>query len=975
MINKKYFFVLLVLSLFILPSLHADLTTDLVAYYKLDETSGSTAYTSIGDYNLTHFNSPTINQTGKIDKSVLYSASSSQYSKVDSNMKWTGFTNRTISGWIYLTSLPANNTCYDLFSLSNGSNGRALHIPYCNSSGTYTIAGAIDRVMQAQYGFPITITLDVNTWYFVAVVFNNNNVQLFLNDTNGVNTSVTQSNGSSSNNSFRIGTRYDNSYYSNAKIDEVGVWSRALSSSEIAKLYNSGNGLSYPFILGTVTPSQTTGTYYNDFNITLTTDQNNSTGIYYTTNGTTPTTASTQYTGAIAITGTTTLKAVSYNGTNYSQFMTATYTMVVAGTPTADKNAGVYYAPIHVILSKDGTTTGTTLTYTTNGTDPTIASTEYTTPIPININNDANTTLKFAEFKTGYTPSAIQTLEFNVHDANLNIQFYDENTLAKLDGNVSIIDLTNNQTYYADENGLFTRYLTDIDWKEKQINAYVERKVNGVTTHTSRNLQFYWKNQDHNLNFALLPVDLGEDIEFLVKDTNNELWDNKYVQFVNDGNIISSNKTSSTGYFTSYNLSDGDYNAVLYDATGTEITTYQKTTVTIKIPKDEITLSAVSPYDIDVGGLLTYSLSNQSTASTFNIFAGTVDTYSVQVVDYDSVPADREYLPRNYTFQVPFGTSYTPAYSLQPYLLKEVDGVTPTLFVLDKIKRPVEGVIIDIYKNMGGIKTLVESVETTSVGRTSFSAYPLATYTLKMYYQNILKGTYTIQPRSSDDRFYFVLDLIDTGVQPVSVDFSADWANTSEAFNLTTTDPAVDVDLNISSYNSSPVLTSYTLLAYQNEVLIGTVNDVLSGTTDNITDSFNKALFSSRDGLITFVLTVNYSVSGVSYSNTSYFAAGVTENNNSTISLLKSLPDDIGRIWSIILAILITISVLVLVTTTGLVQNQQAITITGILILGVFVFLGWLDTGVSILGTDIGRFVYVVSAIFGMFLMVKEGNK
>jgi hypothetical protein len=397
--------------------------------------------------------------------------------------------------------------------------------------------------------------------------------------------------------------------------------------------------------------------------------------------------------------------------------------------------------------------------------------------------------------------------------------------------------------------------------------------------------------------------------------------------------------------------------------------------VTIKIPKDEITLSVVSPYDIDVGGLLTYSLSNQSTASTFNIFAGTVDTYSVQVVDYDSVPADREYLPRNYTFKVPFGTSYTSAYSLQPYLLKEIDGVTPTIFVLDKIKRPVEGVIIDIYKNMGGIKTLVESVETTSVGRTSFSAYPLATYTLKMYYQNSLKGTYTIQPRSSDDRFYFVLDLIDTGVQPVSVDFSADWANTSESFNLTTTDPAVDVDLNIGSYNSSPVLSSYTLLAYQNEVLIGTINDVLSGTTDNITDSFNKVLFSSRDGLITFILTVNYSVSGVSYSNTSYFAAGVTENNNSTISLLKALPDDIGKMWAIILAILITISVLVLVTTTGLVQNQQAITITGILILGVFVFLGWLDTGVSILGTDIGRFVYVVSAIFGMFLMVKEGNK
>jgi len=37
MINKKYFFVLLVLSLFILPSLHADLTTDFYCVWAKDK--------------------------------------------------------------------------------------------------------------------------------------------------------------------------------------------------------------------------------------------------------------------------------------------------------------------------------------------------------------------------------------------------------------------------------------------------------------------------------------------------------------------------------------------------------------------------------------------------------------------------------------------------------------------------------------------------------------------------------------------------------------------------------------------------------------------------------------------------------------------------------------------------------------------------------------------------------------------------
>jgi hypothetical protein len=30
-------------------------------------------------------------------------------------------------------------------------------------------------------------------------------------------------------------------------LDEVGFWTRALSAAEVTSLYNSGNGLQYPF--------------------------------------------------------------------------------------------------------------------------------------------------------------------------------------------------------------------------------------------------------------------------------------------------------------------------------------------------------------------------------------------------------------------------------------------------------------------------------------------------------------------------------------------------------------------------------------------------------------------------------------------------------------------------------------------------------------------------------------------------------
>jgi len=65
-LNFKYLFILLIL-LFSLGTAHALLTDDLVSYYKLDETSGTTAVDSFGSNDGT-VNGATVNQTGKIGK-------------------------------------------------------------------------------------------------------------------------------------------------------------------------------------------------------------------------------------------------------------------------------------------------------------------------------------------------------------------------------------------------------------------------------------------------------------------------------------------------------------------------------------------------------------------------------------------------------------------------------------------------------------------------------------------------------------------------------------------------------------------------------------------------------------------------------------------------------------------------------------------------------------------------------------------
>src|SRR6202035_2479657 len=52
--------------------------------------------------------------------------------------------------------------------------------------------------------------------------------------------------------------KYNGSYqaYFDGDIDEVSIWNRALTSTEVSDLYNSGGGLQYPFAGGTSTTTR-----------------------------------------------------------------------------------------------------------------------------------------------------------------------------------------------------------------------------------------------------------------------------------------------------------------------------------------------------------------------------------------------------------------------------------------------------------------------------------------------------------------------------------------------------------------------------------------------------------------------------------------------------------------------------------------------------------------------------------------------
>lgn len=172
-----------------------------------------------------------------------------------------------------------------------------------------------------------------------------------------------------------------------------------------------------PVITGTDEQTQ----YWPSIEVTITAPDEGA-AIYYTTDGTTPTTSSTLYTGPFTISeanGTATVvKAIAKADVfDVSEVATKTFT---ANQPKADTP---------VITSADGETTfwpsttvtistgqeGAVIYYTTDGTDPTTASTRYTGAITLN----ETATVKAIAVADGFAPSVVASVGFVASDPSL----------------------------------------------------------------------------------------------------------------------------------------------------------------------------------------------------------------------------------------------------------------------------------------------------------------------------------------------------------------------------------------------------------------------------------------------------------------------------------------------------------------------------------------------------------------------------
>jgi hypothetical protein len=200
-----------------------------------------------------------------------------------------------------------------------------------------------------------------------------------------------------------------------------GPFTLTSSATVKAKAFKSGYNDSVAASAGftiTVTPtvvaptiSPNGGSYANSVQVTLACATYQAL-IYYTIDGSNPTTSSLSYEGPFTLTSSATVKAKAFkSGYNDSAIASAGFSITVTPTvaqPTISPNGGSYADSVQVTLAC--ATSGATIRYTTDGSNPTASSTAYSGSLTLT----SSATVKAKAFKSGYNDSAIASAGFTI---------------------------------------------------------------------------------------------------------------------------------------------------------------------------------------------------------------------------------------------------------------------------------------------------------------------------------------------------------------------------------------------------------------------------------------------------------------------------------------------------------------------------------------------------------------------------------
>lgn len=216
------------------------LTTGLVGWYNLESNSNDEFSTNHG----TDVNTPTFSSgNGKINNGAGYVKASSQRSDLPNAVIPWGTAAFSVS-LFFKRDATGNTQWMVLGSQTTASGNGGFYITYGIDAAGALSANKVNVVnSNPQYAW----TQNTN-WHHVVIVCRSSGTGMELYfDGVSVATATSTANVIDSANPVAIGARHIGTpdFYFDGAVDLVGFWNKALSATEIADLYNSGNGNAY----------------------------------------------------------------------------------------------------------------------------------------------------------------------------------------------------------------------------------------------------------------------------------------------------------------------------------------------------------------------------------------------------------------------------------------------------------------------------------------------------------------------------------------------------------------------------------------------------------------------------------------------------------------------------------------------------------------------------------------------------------